>query len=186
VRRLDVAQTGDLLMRHLSKQRCPMDSATAQREIVRKQLALDGTFTLHSETAKKNGGDYDFDWICVVEGSRFPIFVEDRFQYRAPGENTKNKQNKKESPWWNLPQVAYSAKGNAIGAITDLKTSCLAAGRTRSGGPVRDGTSESARPTQVGSRARSGGNRAHPPAGPDGALAQAQARQTSVRSSDAD
>ena len=29
----------------------------------------------------------------------------------------------------NLPQVAYSAKGNAIGAITDLKTSCLAAGR---------------------------------------------------------
>jgi hypothetical protein len=85
--------------------------------------------TLHSETAKKNGGDYDFDWICVVEGTRFPLFVEDRFMHTPSGENTKNKQSKKESPWWNLPQVAYSAKGNAIGAITDLKTSCLAAGR---------------------------------------------------------
>ena len=85
--------------------------------------------TLHSDTAKKNGGDYDFDWICVVEGTRLPLFVEDRFRHTPAGENTKNKQGKKESPWWNLPQVAYSAKGNAIGAITDLKTSCLAAGR---------------------------------------------------------
>src|SRR5260370_35886486 len=33
------------------------------------------------------------------------------------------------SPWWNLPQVALQARGHQIGAITDLKTSCLAAGR---------------------------------------------------------
>jgi hypothetical protein len=33
---------------------------------------LEGTYTLHSETAKRNGGDYDFDWICVIEGDRFP------------------------------------------------------------------------------------------------------------------
>ena len=130
VTRLSASEIGQILMRNLAKQQCPMDPVTAQDKIVRKQLALEGTFTLHSETAKKNGGDYDFDWICVVEGDRFPTFVEDRFAYKTPRENTKNKQSKKESPWWNLPQVAYSAKGNAIGAITDLKTSCLAAGRT--------------------------------------------------------
>jgi hypothetical protein len=130
VLRLDTQETLEILMRHLRNQQCPIDTATALTGIVRDQLRLEGTFTLHSETAKKNGGDYDFDWICVVEGDRFPIFVADRFAYRAPGENKKNKQSKKESPWWNLPQVAYSAKGNAIGAITDLKTSCLAAGRS--------------------------------------------------------
>jgi hypothetical protein len=116
------------LMWHLGKQSGSVDAGTAT-EIVDKQLRLEGTFTLHSETAKKNGGDYDFDWICLVEDKRFPSFVDDRFSYRPAGENTKNKQNKKESPWWNLAQVAYSAKGNSIGSITDLKTSCLAAGR---------------------------------------------------------
>ena len=130
VHRLNESQLLETLMRRLSAQQCTMDPTTARREIVCRQLALEGTFTLHSETAKKNGGDYDFDWICVVEGKRFPAFVADRFAHEAPAENTKNKRNKKESPWWNLPQVAYSAKGNAIGAITDLKTSCLAAGRT--------------------------------------------------------
>ena len=118
----------ELLMRHLGRQTGSVDSG-ATAEIVDKQLRLDGTFTIHSETAKKNGGDYDFDWICLVEGKRFPSFVDDRFSYSPSGENTKNKQNKKESPWWNLAQVAYSAKGNTIGSITDLKTSCLAAGR---------------------------------------------------------
>ena len=129
VKALNASTTLDFLMRHLDKQKCSMDSAAAVTEIVDRQLRLEGTLTLHSDTAKKNGGDYDFDWICVVEGTRFPLFVEDRFRHTPAGENTKNKQSKKESPWWNLPQVAYSAKGNAIGAITDLKTSCLAAGR---------------------------------------------------------
>jgi hypothetical protein len=128
VEALDSCTTTELLRRHLERQNCQVDAATAN-EILDRQLLLEGTFTLHSETAKKNGGDYDFDWICVVEGTRFPLFVEDRFQFTPAGENTKNKQSKKESPWWNLPQVAYSAKGNTIGAITDLKTSCLAAGR---------------------------------------------------------
>jgi uncharacterized phage-like protein YoqJ len=124
-----VATQGNL-MEHLARQGCSTDAATAQREIVEKQLTLEGTCTLHSETAKKNGGDYDFDWICLVEGKRFPVFVGDRFAHTTPLENGKNKNKKQESPWWNLPQVAYSAKGNQIGSITDLKTSCLAAGRT--------------------------------------------------------
>ena len=94
-----------------------------------KQLLLNGTLTLHSQTAKKNGGDYDFDWVCCVEEDRFPRFVQDRFSYRAQGSNQKNKREKKQSPWWNLPQVAMKAKGNSIGRITDLITSCLADGR---------------------------------------------------------
>ena len=45
------------------------------------------------------------------------------------GANQKNKLSKKQSPWWNLPQVAMKAKGNSIGRITDLITSCLAEAR---------------------------------------------------------
>ena len=152
VEALDDSATLELLMRHLERQKCSMDSAAAN-EIVDRQLRLEGTLTLNSETAKKNGGDYDFDWICVVEGTRLPLFVEDRFRHTPAGENTKNKQSKKESPWWNLPQVAYSAKGNAIGAITDLKTSCLAAGRPDLAHRCAMRTSKGARPAQVGSRA---------------------------------
>jgi len=128
VEALNNSEILERLMWRLGRQNGSVDAGTAA-EIVDKQLRLEGTFTIHSETAKKNGGDYDFDWICLVEGKRFPSFVDDRFSYRPSGENTKNKQNKKESPWWNLAQVAYSAKGNTIGSITDLKTSCLAAGR---------------------------------------------------------
>jgi len=44
-------------------------------------------------------------------------------------DNQKQKLPKKRSPWFTLPYVALQAKGNQIGSITDLKTSCLAAGR---------------------------------------------------------
>ena len=53
--------------------------------IATTQLELEGTFTLHSKTAAKNGGDYDFDFVCVVEGDRFPRFVEHRFNYKGNG-----------------------------------------------------------------------------------------------------
>jgi len=52
-------------------------------------IGLKGSFILHSETAKKNGGDYDFDQVCVVEGNRFPLFVADRFWYRERKTNPK-------------------------------------------------------------------------------------------------
>ncbi len=74
----------ELLTRHLGRQDGSVDPGTAA-EIVERQLRLEGAFTLHSETAKKNGGDYDFDWICLVEGRRFPLFVDDRFSYRPSG-----------------------------------------------------------------------------------------------------
>src|SRR5438445_10224269 len=49
------------------------------RDLIAQQLRLEGTYVLNSATAKKNGGDFDFDWICVVEEDRFPRFFGDRF-----------------------------------------------------------------------------------------------------------
>ncbi len=117
------------LLKHLAQQGCSISEGQLVDEVLLRQLQLNGTLTMHSQTAKKNGGDYDFDWVCCVEEDRFPRFVQDRFSYRAQGSNQKNKREKKQSPWWNLPQVAMKAKGNSIGRITDLITSCLADGR---------------------------------------------------------
>ena len=97
-------------------------------DLIEMQIRLEGTFTLHSETAAKNGGDFDFDLVAVVEGDRFPRFVDSRFAHQGRHEKGKTKRTKKQSPWWNLALVANQAKGNQIGSITDLKTSCYAAG----------------------------------------------------------
>jgi hypothetical protein len=99
------------------------------RELVQRQLRLEGTYVLHSETAKKNGGDFDFDWVCVVEEDRFPRFVKDRFSRGVGQQQGKNKANKARDPWFNLEHVAMKARGNHIGSITDLMTSCRAAGQ---------------------------------------------------------
>jgi len=125
---LSAQEAANLLGEHLRGNGCTM-AGPEILDLLDQQLRLKGTFTLHSETAKRNGGDYDFDQVCVVEGDRFPRFVQDRFAYREQKFNPKNKLEKKQSPWWNLPQVAMVARGNRIGSITDLKTSCLAAGR---------------------------------------------------------
>jgi len=126
---LGAQETLGLLMAELRRAGCGVSEAEAVDQVVERQLRLEATLTLHSETARRNGGDYDFDWVCVVEGNKFPRFVRDRFAYTEQAANQKNKRKKKQSPWWNLPQVALQAKGNQIGAITDLKTSCVAAGR---------------------------------------------------------
>jgi hypothetical protein len=124
--------TGDmsqLLLKRLRDAGCPMAESDIMEKILMRQLRLEGTLTLHSETAKRNGGDYDFDTICVVESERFPKFVEDRFDYQEHFTNTKQKSPKKKSAWFTLPAVALDAMGNSIGSITTLKTRCLAAGR---------------------------------------------------------
>jgi hypothetical protein len=38
--------------------------------IAENQLCLNGTYTLHQDTAKRNGGDFDGDMICVIDGDR--------------------------------------------------------------------------------------------------------------------
>jgi hypothetical protein len=99
------------------------------RELVQRQLRLEGSYVLNSETAKKNGGDFDFDWVCVVEEDRFPRFVKSRFSRGFGEQQGKNKANKAKDPWFNLEHVAMKARGNQIGSITDLMTSCRAVGQ---------------------------------------------------------
>jgi hypothetical protein len=116
------------LNQDLCRNQCMLTSVEVHG-VIQRQLRLQGTYVLHSETAKKNGGDYDFDWICVVEADRFPRFVKDRFRRGLGQQQGKNKANKARDPWFNLEHVAMKARGNHIGSITDLMTSCRAAGR---------------------------------------------------------
>ena len=126
--KITTSELRQLLIREFERQGCPATDILAAR-IAAEQVELEGTFILHSRTAAKNGGDYDFDFVCVVEGDRFPRFVEHRFNHKGNGAIEKTKAKKARSPWWNLPQVAVGAMGNQIGSITDLMTQCLAAGR---------------------------------------------------------
>ena len=93
------------------------------------QLTLQGTYTLHSETAKLNGGDFDFDWVCIIEDGRFPRFVADRFAMKEEHEVKKTKHERSRSPWFNLEFVALKTRGNQIGVITNLMSCCVAADR---------------------------------------------------------
>jgi hypothetical protein len=97
--------------------------------ILKRQLRMEGTYILHSETAKRNGGDFDFDTICAMPSDQFPKFVAGRIAHGERFHQEKTKHKKAKSPWWNVYLVAMKARGNRIGSITDLKTSCLAAGR---------------------------------------------------------
>jgi hypothetical protein len=117
---------------HLRQSLCRQNCAMSKPELeglIARQLRLEGTYILHSDTAKKNGGDYDFDWICVIEADRFPRFVERRFRRGMGEQQGKTKRNKAKDPWFNLEHVAMKARGNHIGSITDLMTSCRAVGR---------------------------------------------------------
>ncbi len=104
-------------------------SEGAIRHILRTQLRMHGTYILHSETAAKNGGDFDYDTICTIPSDRFPKFVQGRIAYGEHFTNPEKTKTKARSQWWNVHLVAMKARGNKIGSITDLKTSCVAAGR---------------------------------------------------------
>jgi hypothetical protein len=124
--------SSELIMRltgMLDEQGCKQSYQLAE-QIAGKQLLIVGTYVMHSEAAKRNGGDFDFDWVCIVEEDRFPRFVQSRFSLTGEFQQEKTKRQKARSPYWNMAHVAMKARGNSIGAITDLKTSCLAAGKT--------------------------------------------------------
>lgn len=97
--------------------------------VLAHQLRMEGTYILHSKTASRNGGDFDFDTICVMPSDQFPKFIAGRIAYGEKFHQEKTKHRKAKSPWWNACPVAMKARGNRIGSITDLKTSCHAAGR---------------------------------------------------------
>ena len=117
------------LCEHLEKQGCGEAGVIAE-QVASEQLWLEGVYVLHSETAKKNGGDFDFDGVCVVEDSRFARFVRYCSSRISQAVHEEKNKVKAKTSWWNLPVVAMKARGNQIGRITDLKTSCLAAGET--------------------------------------------------------
>jgi hypothetical protein len=99
-------------------------------DLIERQLRLDGTFLLHSRTAERNGGDFDFDLVAVLQDSEFPRFVKSRVDMREGYQKKKDKKTKIKSPWWNLADVAMKARGNQIGRITNLISDCIAAGRS--------------------------------------------------------
>jgi hypothetical protein len=125
---LSEEKINDRLSRHIAAQAANV-SPEEISNLIANQLRMDGAYVLHSETAKKNGGDYDFDFVCVVEESRFPRFVNHRFSRGLGAQQGKNKRDKARDPWFNLEHVAMKARGNHIGSITDLMTSCRASGK---------------------------------------------------------
>src|SRR6185312_17394744 len=125
---LSEEKISDRLSRHIATQGGSV-SAEDISNLMANQLRMEGAYVLHSETAKKNGGDYDFDFVCVVEESRFPRFVNYRFSRGLGAQQGKNKKDKARDPWFNLEHVAMKARGNHIGSITDLMTSCRASGK---------------------------------------------------------
>jgi len=128
-RRLSREEITDEVGSIIGRQSGATSSSSEISNIIERQILLKGCFTLHSQTAARNGGDFDFDLVCIVEGDAFPMFAEDRFRYQEQAPVQKEKAKKQKSPWWNLVQVANQAKGNEIGSITDLQTSCIAAGQ---------------------------------------------------------
>ena len=96
--------------------------------ITKEQLMLSATYTLHSKEAKKNGGDYDFDQICVVDEALYPMFVESRFTFSSAFTITKAKRERAKSPMFNMVDVAWNTLGNKIGDITNMMSSAIAAG----------------------------------------------------------
>jgi hypothetical protein len=128
IRMLTFEDTANLLETVLRGIGCRMDSAKIP-DLVERQLRLPGTFSLHSKTAERNGGDFDFDLVAVLQDSEFPRFVQSRFDMREGYQKKKDKRTKIKSPWWNLADVAMKARGNQIGRITNLISDCIASGR---------------------------------------------------------
>ena len=69
--------------------------------ILDRQLRMEGTYILHSKTASRNGGNFDFDTICVMPSDQFPKFVAGRIAYGERFHQEKTKHKKAKSPWWN-------------------------------------------------------------------------------------
>jgi hypothetical protein len=101
-RRFSVREIVDHLRSMLEAQQGVRVETLDLLKIIEHQILLKGTLTLHSQTAARNGGDFDFDLVCVVEGDKFPKFAEDRFRHEEQAPIQKEKVKKQRSPWWNL------------------------------------------------------------------------------------
>lgn len=97
--------------------------------VAEKQLCLAGTYSLHSKTAKRNGGDFDGDMVGVVDSARYPMFVDYRFQLTEHPAIEKTKVERARSGWYNIEFIAMDGLGNKIGQITNLISASIANGR---------------------------------------------------------
>lgn len=99
--------------------------------LIQNQLRLHATYTLNSQRAKENGGDFDFDQICVIDGAHYPMAVEHCFALlkNERAAVTKTKAKRAESPLFNIAAVAVNQLGNKVGIITDHMSTCAAHGR---------------------------------------------------------
>jgi hypothetical protein len=130
VLRLSLRELVRLLQTALSQKGCALTDSEAE-ELVKEQVLLDGACVLHSSTAKMNGGDFDGDQIALLTDDRFPRWVEHRFSLKKPFVLEKTKAKRKKTALYQLECTAMAARGNSIGRITDLISSCLAAGKPK-------------------------------------------------------
>lgn len=130
VRKLSTLELVQRLQTALARQGCALTESEAE-EVLNEQVLLDGACVLHSGTAKMNGGDFDGDQIALLTDDRFPRWVEHRFNLRKPFILEKTKAKRKKTALYQLECTAMAARGNLIGRITDLISSCLAAGKPK-------------------------------------------------------
>ena len=111
---LGMDETAELLSRKedVSLSRRRLASTTAQ-------LTLKGTYTLHSETAKLNGGDFDFDWVCAIEATLSTVRGGPVCSCGCSQSHEEYAYERSKSPWFNLEFVALKTRGNQIGVITE-------------------------------------------------------------------
>jgi len=100
-----------------SKNKRLLNGQRSGRDLVEKQIRLDGAFTLHSELQPRWRRFRLRPRSCGGRRS-FPSFCGVRFAHQDRHEKAKSKRTKKQSPWGNLARFANQAKGNQIGSIT--------------------------------------------------------------------
>ena len=81
--------------------------------IAENQLCLNATYTLHQDTAKRNGGDFDGDMICVIDGDRYPMFIDYRFTLTEHPPIKKTKAARLKSDWYNIEAHCHGSDGQS-------------------------------------------------------------------------
>src|ERR1039458_1437546 len=98
--RYPIRMAEDLLpMHHLPPEKVAQELSNIRgiplevsERIASEQICLKHVYVLNSVTAKRNGGDFDFDTVAVVDSNRFPKFVSWRFNFPRSEERRVGKE----------------------------------------------------------------------------------------------
>src|SRR5258708_15317059 len=96
------------LTRNLDEQGCNYSYQLAEK-ISTNQLFLEGTYVLHSETAKPKRVGFYFVLVAVLDEDRFPRFVRSRFGLAHEFQQPKTNNRKARGPSWNLEPLPLNA-----------------------------------------------------------------------------